>query len=50
MMPRFAALSIAEIIACTSLDSGFDPEAETLFCKFRRRVRTLRLRSERIVV
>src|ERR1043166_8567936 len=50
MMPRLAALSIAEIIACTSLASGFEPGAETPFCILRRRVSTLRLRSERTVV
>src|SRR5436305_195234 len=47
MMPRLAALSIAEIIARTSLASGF---ADTPFCIRRRRVMTVRLRRERFVV
>ena len=50
IMPRLAALSIAEIMACTSFVSGFDPALEIPFCIFRSRVRTLRLRRERIVV
>src|SRR6476620_4157967 len=51
MMPRLAALSMAEIIAWTSLPSGFAPPAAgMLFCIPRRRVRTLRLRRERRVV
>ena len=45
-----AALSMAEIMACTSFFSGFAPAAETPFCIPRRRVRTLRLRRERWVV
>jgi hypothetical protein len=50
MMPRLAALSIAEIIARTLLASGCDPALEIPFCIFRKRVRTLRLRRERTVV
>src|SRR3984893_5030270 len=50
MMPRLAALSMAEIIACTFFASGLAPTAETPFCIPRRRVRTLRLRRERWVV
>ncbi len=50
IMPRLAALSMAEIIACTSFASGFAAAAEIPFCILRRRVRTLRLRSERTVV
>jgi hypothetical protein len=50
IMPRLAALSIAEIIACTSFVSGFGPALEMFFCIFRNRVRTLRLRRERSVV
>jgi hypothetical protein len=50
MMPRLAALSIAEIIAWTSFASGFDAVLEMPFCIFRRRVSTLRLRRERKVV
>src|SRR5256885_6784935 len=50
MMPRLAALSIAEIIARTSFASGLAPAAETPFCIPRRRVRTLRLRRVRLVV
>src|SRR5205814_8074628 len=50
MMPRLAALSMAEIIARTSFASGLAPAAETFFCIPRRRVRTLRLRRVRLVV
>src|ERR1044072_9644186 len=51
MMPRLAALSMAEIIAWTSFAAGFAPPAAgMLFCIRRRRVRTLRLRRERRVV
>src|SRR5881392_4226447 len=50
MMPRLAALSMAEIIAWTSFASGLAPAAETPFCIPRRRVRTLRLRRVRLVV
>src|SRR5256886_6128679 len=50
MMPRLAALSMAEIIACTSFASGLAPAAETPFCIPRRRLRTLRLRRARLMV
>src|SRR5476651_2130745 len=50
IMPRLAALSMAEIIACTSFAAGFIPVPEMPFCIFRKRVRTLRLRRERTVV
>src|SRR4249919_594895 len=50
MMPRLAALSMAEIIDCTSFASGLAPAAEIPFCMPRSRVRTLRLRRARDVV
>src|ERR1051326_5665017 len=50
MMPRLAALSIAEIIARTSFASGLAAPPEMPFCIRRRRVMTVRLRSERFVV
>ncbi len=50
MIPRFAALSTAEIRLRTVF-SSFSPGAPAiLFCILRRRVRTLRLRRERFVV
>lgn len=49
-MPRLAALSIAEIIVRTSFASGFAPPAGMFFCIRRSRVRTLRLRRDRLVV
>src|SRR5581483_1522603 len=49
MIPRLAALSIAEIIA--RIWSGLDVCAErTVFCIVRRSVTTLRLRSDRFIV
>src|SRR4051794_19336990 len=50
MIPRLAALSMAEIMARTSFVSGFAPAADTPFCMRRRRVMTARLRRERFVV
>src|SRR5687768_17309078 len=50
MMPRLAALSIAEIMAWTFFASGFASVPERPFCILRRRVRTLRLRRERTLV
>jgi hypothetical protein len=48
MIPRFAALSIAEMMAqiCSGLVSG----ERTCFCIVRRRVTTLRLRTDRFIV
>ena len=49
MMPRFAALSIAEITA--RMPSKLDTSEErACFCIVRRRVSTLRLRSDRFNV
>src|SRR5436190_8714371 len=50
MIPRLAALSIAEIIEWTSFASGFAPATEIPFCIPRSRVSTVRLRRERLVV
>lgn len=49
MIPRLAALSIAEISARIRFTSGFSEEC-VLFCIFRKRVTTLRLRSDRFKV
>src|SRR5438067_13312726 len=49
MIPRFAALSIAEITARIPSKLGISEE-RTCFCIVRRRVTTLRLRSERFNV
>ena len=49
MMPRFAALSIAEMTP--RIPSKLDTcEERACFCILRRRVRTLRLRSDRFNV
>src|SRR6266480_310915 len=49
MIPRLAALSIAEISARTCSGSGVCTE-RTVFCIVRRCVTTLRLRSDRFTV
>ena len=49
MIPRFAALSIAEITARIPSKLGISEE-RTCFCIVRKRVTTLRLRSERFNV
>ena len=49
MIPRLAALSIAETSARTCSGRGVCPE-RTVFCIVRRRVATLRLRSDRFMV
>ena len=50
MMPRFAALSTAEINSRTPVASAVPVPLETCLCILRRRVSTLRLRSERRAV
>ena len=50
MIPRLAALSIAEIIPCTSFVAGFVAVLEMPFCILRKRVMTFRLREARTLV
>jgi hypothetical protein len=49
MIPRLAALSIAEITV-RICSAGGVAEDRTCFCIVRRRVTTLRLRSDRLII